>query len=146
MVLIPEKQQNNINLSSLEWIIGKWQNYTEKDIMEEYWYPILGDAMMGFFRWKKAESIFLYEFMLLQQVGETVVLKIKHFDAKLEGWEEKDKFVEYQAWSSDANKVYLRASDTKHTPWMVYERIGSNLMVTFYDISGEQTDQYEFHS
>ncbi|MHA1110946.1 MAG: DUF6265 family protein [Promethearchaeota archaeon] len=146
MVAIPEKQQIGIQLSSLEWIVGKWYGENSQNIMEEDWHPIMGDAMAGWFRWKKENSIFLYEFMLFQQVDNIVVLKIKHFDSNLVGWEEKDKWVEYVAWNSALNEIILKASDPKHTPWIAYERIGSKLTASFYDISGNQTDKYEFHS
>ncbi len=146
MVTIPENQQLPIRLTSLEWIIGKWYGENGENTMEEDWHPIMGDAMPGWFRWKKGDAIFLYEFMLFQQVENNVVLKIKHFDAKLAGWEEKGSWVEYDAWISSQNQIMLRATDTNHTPWMSYERIGSILKCTFYDIRGNQGDQYEFHS
>ena len=146
MVEIPEKQKTGIQLSSLEWIVGKWLGENGQNTMGEDWHPIMGDAMAGWFRWKKENSIFLYEFMLFQQVENAVVLIIKHFDAKLVGWEEKESWVEYEAWSATQNKIMMRATDPNHTPWMTYERIGSNLVVTFHDISGNQTDKYEFHS
>lgn len=60
---------------------------------------------------------------LLQQVESSVVLKIKHFEDKLAEREEKETWVEYQAWSTDPNKVLLRAVDPKLTPWIVYERV-----------------------
>lgn len=146
MAEIPENQQLDIPLSSLEWIIGKWYGENDENEMEEDWHPIMGDAMPGWFRWKKGDSIFLYEFMLFQQVENNVVLKIKHFDSKLVGWEEKESWVEYQAWSATQNKIILRATDAKHTPWMIYERKDSKLIVIFVDISGHQTDRYKFHS
>lgn len=114
--------------------------------MEEDWHQIMGDAMLGWFRWKKGDAIFLYEFMLFQQVENSVLLKIKHFDANLTGWEEKGSWVEYQAWSVSLNEIMLRASEPNHTPWMSYERTGSKLKCTFHDIARNQTDQFEFHS
>jgi hypothetical protein len=146
MVSIPENKQENIHLSSLEWIIGSWYGGDKEEKMEENWNPIMIDAMTGWFRWKKGDSIFLYEFMLLQQVDKNIVLKIKHFDSKLVGWEEKDKWVEYVAWSSSSNRIMLKASDPKHTPWIAYERDGPKLTASFYDASGNLTDSYEFHS
>ncbi len=111
MISIPNIPQQKIQLSSLEWVIGNWQAQTDNGIMEEYWYPILGDAMAGWFRWKKEDAIFLYEFMLIQQIESRVVLKIKHFDANLEGWEESHKWIEYLAWSSEPNKVIFKSVD-----------------------------------
>lgn len=49
MVAIPDKQQQNIKLSALEWIIGAWHNEGDNVVMEEYWYPELGDTMPGWF-------------------------------------------------------------------------------------------------
>ena len=146
MVQFPEKPEDNLDLSNMKWVIGSWKSQSENEELEEYWYPHMGDAMVGWFRWKRGESIFLYEFMLFQQVEKKVILKIKHFDGKLEGWENKNAWVEYQAWSSNDDAVYLRANDPKHTPWMVYQLLNSKLVVTFYDLSGNQKDQFEFDS
>ena len=145
MAMFPKVQQNNIQLSSLKWVIGQWSKIGNDETLEEHWYTILGDSMAGWFRWLKGESIFLYEFMLFQQIESKVVLKIKHFGKDLVGWEEKDKWTEYIAWESTPNRLLLQAKDPKHTPWMVYEKMDSKLLVTFFDLSGNKSDQYEFN-
>lgn len=144
MVTLPEKHQVDIKLSSLEWIIGNWHTKTENGTMEEYWYPVLGDAMAGWFRWKKDDAIFLYEFMLFQEIEKHVVLKIKHFDANLEGWEENHAWIHYEAWISEPNKVIFKAAAPEHTPWLIYEKIDSKLTAAFYDLSGNLNDKFEF--
>ena len=89
--------------------------------MEEYWYHQQGDAITGWFRWKREDFIFLYLFILLQQIDNKVMLKLKHFDSKLVAWDEKETWTKYRAWSSKPNLFQLKATDPKHTPLMVYE-------------------------
>ncbi len=146
MVQFPEKSRDDLHLSSIKWLIGHWKTHSENEELEEYWHSVMADAMVGWFRWKRSEVIFLYEFMLFQQVEKGIILKIKHFDGNLVGWEEKDAWVEYQAWSSADDAVYLKAKDPKHTPWMVYELVNSKLVVTFYNLTGNQKDRFEFDS
>jgi hypothetical protein len=146
MIPIPKHQQSDIHLDELNWIIGSWYGGNNTEKMEEHWFPRLGDALSGWFRWKKENSIFLYEFMLFQQVDKATKLKIKHFDANLVGWEEKDKWVEYEAWESRPNKILLKAADPSHSSWISYEKIDERLTATFYDASGKKIDSFVFHN
>jgi hypothetical protein len=146
MFSLPKQQQTHIHLDSLKWIIGNWYSGNDIEKMEEHWHPKMGNALAGWFRWEKNQSIFLYEFMLFQQNDNGVKLKIKHFNTDLVGWEDKDKWVEYIAWESTANKIMLKAADPNHTPWMCYEKVDNALGVNFYDATGKKTDEFTFHT
>ena len=145
MLVVPKEPQEVIQLASLVWMKGKWINKIDSDIIEEHWETILCDSMPGWFRWKKNESIFLYEFMLFQEIGDQVILKIKHFTANFEGWEKKDAWTEYRAWFTEPDRIVLKATKEEHTPWFVYELKNSKLYATFYDKNKKQTDQFVFN-
>ena len=46
-------------------------------------------------RWVKDDRVFFYELLAVEQEGDTVLLRIKHFHPKLVGWEERDRAAEW---------------------------------------------------
>lgn len=82
-------------LEDLAWLEGRWLGTGFGDLSEEHWQPARAGSMLGLFRQHKDGKPLFYEFMQLAQVGDTVEMRIKHFDADLTGWEEKDEFLTF---------------------------------------------------
>ena len=52
--------------------------------------------MMGMFRLMKDDATVFYEIMSIQPDGHSIVLVLKHFNADLTGWEERDEVVRFR--------------------------------------------------
>jgi Domain of unknown function (DUF6265) len=89
----PDKPAVAANLADLRWLVGEWRGPgIDKAEATEIWTDPRDGQMVGLFRQldKKGEISF-YEIMTLVQVGNTIEMRIKHFDKRLHGWEKQDE-------------------------------------------------------
>lgn len=84
-----------VTLADLSFITGLWRAEFGGGLGEEHWSPSSGDSMVGTFRFVKDGKAALYEFMLIEQTPNGLVLKLKHFNPGLIGWEEKAQVHSY---------------------------------------------------
>lgn len=85
----------NASIEDLEWIEGHWITEATVGTAEEIWAAPKAGAMMGMFRTERDGEISFYEFFILREVNESLLLQIKHFHRDLKGWEEKDETVDF---------------------------------------------------
>ncbi len=72
-------------------LVGRWQGFYADQPVEEIWFDPIGGQMMGCFRWVREGKVWMYEFTLLSEEADGIVLRIKHFKPDFVGWEEKDQ-------------------------------------------------------
>jgi hypothetical protein len=90
-----EEAPSHAQLAKLAFITGHWRGEMHGGVIEEDWSSSEGDNMMGMFRLvKDGEGVF-YEFMTIEQAGETPVLRLRHFSQGLVAWEEKGEVEAY---------------------------------------------------
>lgn len=120
-------------VDDLAWIAGSWAGSMVADTVEETWLAPAGGRMVGLFRWLKGEEVFLYELMSLEETGDGVVLKIKHFGPDLVGWEEKADAVAFDLVEvGEGRAVFLERGDDEERTRLVYRRVGERgLTVAF---------------
>ena len=94
-------------IGSVSWIAGHWQGEAWGGQAEEIWSEPQGGAMMGSFRHVVDNKVNLYEFMTISEEDGTLVLKIKHFNSDLTGWESKDESVEFRLVKLGDEVVYF---------------------------------------
>ena len=82
------------NINQVEWITGKWEGKALGGIVEENWSTPMGGAMMGNFRLIN-KSVSFYEIMIIREFESSLQLRLKHFNADLTGWEEKNQTVDF---------------------------------------------------
>jgi len=71
---------------------------------------------------------------------EQAILRIKHFNPGLQGWEEKDEAVEYVVVSiADGEAVFVKRSDADRNR-MVYRQTGDDLWITIESGVSETPD------
>ena len=95
------------NLSQLACIAGHWQGEAFGGITEEVWTAPLGDSMMGSFKLVVDNKTEFYEICQMIQEDETIMFRLKHFDGKLKGWEEKDECINSPLVRIEKNKVFF---------------------------------------
>lgn len=117
-------------LTDFAWIVGHWTGTGLGGTSEEMWMPAAGGAMLGSFRQVKDGKVVFYELLTLLERDGTVVLRLKHFNADLTGWEEKAHALEFPLVAltptqavfnamtfthedKDAFRVHLRLRDSK---------------------------------
>ena len=84
-----------VGVESLAWLAGRWTCEAFGGQAEDVWAPPAGGQMAGLFRLVKDEGPTFYEIMILLMVDGRLTMRLKHFDAVLHGWEEKDDTVDF---------------------------------------------------
>jgi hypothetical protein len=82
-------------LSDLSFITGLWRADWDGGLGEEHWNAPSGDSMVGTFRFVKDGKGRFYELMLIEQTADGPVLRLRHFNAGLIGWEDKAQVYSY---------------------------------------------------
>lgn len=94
-------------IDQVNWIAGHWRGEAMGGLVEEIWSPPLGGAMMGSFKLVTDDAVNFYELETISEVNGSLVLKIKHFDSGLTGWEEKDETVDFPLVKLESNKAFF---------------------------------------
>ena len=134
-------------LASLSFISGHWQTETGGDQLEEYWSPPAGDSMMGVFRWMKGGKVWMNELLTIVDEGEQIVLRLKHFDAKMVGWEEKAESLTLKLVRSSANEAVFEGSKPEKPLRITYRKPGENSLIVVLGSSRDgkpKTDEFNF--
>ncbi len=93
------------SVSDFAWLAGHWSGEGLGGTCEETWAPPLGDSVIGLFRFLKDGKTQFTEFFSLVKEGESLVLKLKHFNPDMTGWEEKDKPVQFPLVKVSTNEA-----------------------------------------
>ena len=78
-------------LADVAFIAGHWKGDMGGSVSEEIWAPPAGDNMMGMWRLVGDGKVKLFEFLNIVQEADGPVFRLRHFDRRGVGWEDKDK-------------------------------------------------------
>jgi len=101
------------SLSDITWLQGHWQGEAFGGIAEEIWSPPAGTSMMFVFRLINNKKISFYEVGHIIEKGGTLLMQLKHFDANLKGWEEKDETVDFKLVEFQEDAIYFEGLTIK---------------------------------
>lgn len=94
-------------IEDVAWLAGTWRGEGLGGTVEEIWSAPSGGAMMGMFKLVKEGKPGLYEFELIVEEEGSLTLKLKHFDAGLASWEEKDEYVSFPLVKLEEQAAYF---------------------------------------
>lgn len=85
-------------IAEAEWLVGQWQgDGIGGNLAMESWLPPAGGTMVGTFVQTAADGgIQFTEHLYLMEEEGTLVLRLKHFNADLTGWEERDDMLTFR--------------------------------------------------
>lgn len=78
-------------LADMRWLTGHWRGEAFGGNTEELWTEPAGPNMSGLYRLVKGEKTIFYEIMVVTEENGSLVFRLKHFNADLTGWEEKNE-------------------------------------------------------
>ncbi|MXO91324.1 DUF6265 family protein [Pontixanthobacter aquaemixtae] len=104
------------SIYQMDWLTGQWvgDGIRGAPAMES-WLPPTGGTMVGTFVQEApadesgASAIMFTEHMYLMEQGDSLVLKLKHFNADLTGWEEKDDMLAFRLLAIEPCAAYFNA-------------------------------------
>jgi len=125
-------------LSDISWIEGHWKGEAFGGITEEIWGSPIGKSMMCVFKQVVNGEVRFYEIESIVEEENTLMLRLKHFDSKLKGWEEKDKTIDFKLVRVTENRIYFDD--------YTFEKVGENEMNVYVviEIDGVETE-VKFH-
>lgn len=110
-------------LGELGWLVGTWEGegIGNSPAMESWVRPI-GGVMPGIFVQTDSKGGTMFsEYMQIAPDGESLVVRLKHFNADLTGWEEKERTVNFPLVGRSQNALYFNG--------LTYERQGRNQLL-----------------
>jgi Domain of unknown function (DUF6265) len=132
-------------LKPLAFLTGRWLSEKPTEIQEENWSPIIGNSMTGSFRVIENGKPVFYEFWAveLDEAGTgkpQPILKLKHYNADLTGWEEKNASTKMPLVSSAENDAVFTEADGSVS--LHYRRRGNTLTCTVHHVkNGKGSDE-----
>ena len=118
--------RERVTIEEFAWLAGHWVGEGLGGPAEEIWSPPRGKVMMSVFRVFQGDKPRFYEFVTLAEEGGTVVMRLKHFNADLTGWEEKDKVLSFPLTKRDAARLQFGG--------ILFERSGEHEMTVTVSI------------
>ena len=118
-------------IEQVAWIAGTWKGEAFGGITEEIWSTPSAGTMMASFRLINDGKITFYEFEVIREINDSLILQLKHFSGELKGWEKKDEMVSFPLVAIEENTVYFDG--------MTFKKIGADEMHVYVDIDGTET-------
>jgi Domain of unknown function (DUF6265) len=94
-------------IHDMAWFAGRWTGEGMGGQNEETWGSPESGRMIGTFKHSQNGKPAFYEFMTFFEHEGSLVLRLKHFNPDLTGWEEKDKFVEFKFVAKKDGAMYF---------------------------------------
>lgn len=99
----PPQPSASPSIADMAWLAGHWTGTGLGGRCEETWTAPDAGVMVGTFRLIKDEKTVFYEFLTLSVIAGRIVMRLKHFNPDMTGWEEKEKFVEFTHTGTEGN-------------------------------------------
>ena len=123
-------------LEVIAWMAGRWTGVGLGGQTEELFSPPAGGAMIGHYRNWKGDKVEFYELEGIIEEKGSLVYRIKHFNADMKGWEEKDQTVDFPLVAIEGNRIYFDG--------LTVERVSVDEMHHFVKVHGSDGKLQEF--
>lgn len=128
-------QSPSASIDDMYWLAGTWKGEGLGAQVEEVWSSPAAGGMMGMFQMHNDSSVAFYELCQIVEHEGSLVLRLKHFDKGLKGWEEKDDVVEFPLVKLEGEKAWFDG--------LTYERVGDTLRAFVVLQEGDQGEVTE---
>lgn len=110
-------------VADVRWLEGRWRAPALGGLTEETWQRAGPHALVGMFQAVRDDAVMFYEIFTLVEEDGSLVLKLKHFNGDLTGWEEKDAAVQFRLVRVEPDALYLDG--------LTYRRTGNDALTAF---------------
>jgi hypothetical protein len=95
------------SIDDVAWLAGGWRGTGLGGEAAETWMEPSGGAMPGVFRVVRDGQVVFYEMMALVEHEGSLELRLKHFNADMTGWEDKEEMVTFRLIRVDPDAIYF---------------------------------------
>lgn len=133
-------------LAGLGWMAGTWRMEDEGSVWEDHWSAPRGDSIIGTSRWIRQGKTALYELFTIEREGETLHLRMRHFNRGLVPWKsEAGGPLSWPLASASGQEVVFEEKSRDFPRRMVYRRPEKDVLVVRLEgVSGGKDAAQEF--
>jgi hypothetical protein len=135
--MVQETEQPTVTFENLAWLVGQWQGEGFGGVCDEIWQPAEAGSMMGTFRLVQNGSVIFYELMIITIENGAPILRLKHFNADMTGWETKDEVITFGSAKVEPNKVEFEG--------LTYSLVGEDALTIVVHTSGHGEATLKLH-
>jgi Domain of unknown function (DUF6265) len=136
------KPPAKVTLDDLSFICGHNRGEREGSIIDEHWSEVGGDTMIGMYREIRNGKAQMYEFLTIEQTADGPVLRLRHFDPGLVGWEEKAQAASYPLASWHPNEAVFEKPDKSVR--LAFRATSKETLEVTLERKGKKTDVFEY--
>ncbi len=101
------KTGEKVTIQDMKWLSGTWNGTGLGGTVEEIYSAPQDGVMNGMFRFfSKGKTVF-YEWITVAETNGTLIIRLKHFNADMTGWEDKNKTVDFKFVKREKNRYYF---------------------------------------
>lgn len=132
-----DQQSPAATIEDVAWIAGQYECEAFGGTAHEVWSEPRADNMLGMFQLIDGPSVSFYEIMSIRALDGSLMLRLKHFDKNLHGWEEKDETIDFPLVKLEKNKAYFDG--------LTFERVGRKRLNVYVAIKNKgETEEVLF--
>jgi hypothetical protein len=136
------KPKQSVVLTDFAFISGHNRGELDGGIIDEHWSEPAGDSMMGVYRYIRDGKVEMYELLVIEQTTTGPVLRLKHFNPGLVGWEEKGEVWSFPlAHFTPGEAVFARPDNSLR---ITYRAAGNNVLESTLERTGKKTEVFQF--
>lgn len=142
----PEPPPAKATLADVAFIAGHWTGDMGGSLSEEVWSAPSGDNMMGMWRLVAGGQVKLFEFLNIVMEDDGPVFRLRHFDRKGVGWEDKDKPVVLKLVSWKPREAVFKGRDSANTGdvQLHYRRTAQDRLSVTLEKTGAAPQEFTF--
>ena len=125
------------NIGQLGWLAGSWAGTGLGGESHESWLPPLHGQMAGVFHQSRDGALQFYEIMQFVEREGSLVLRLKHFNRDLSGWEDNS------AGSAIEFPLVAIGEDAVYFDGLTYERTGDDGLRIHLELHQDGTSRIE---
>jgi hypothetical protein len=143
---IAETAAPRATIADVAFIAGHWKGEAGGSLSEEIWAPPAGDNMVGMWRLVGDGKVKLFEFLTIVQEADGPAFRLRHFDRRGIGWEDKDKplLLKLVSWKPREATFEGRDSADTGTVRLVYRRTSDEAMSVTLEKSNQPPQEFPF--
>jgi hypothetical protein len=129
------------SLESLSFMCGNWRgtNENKTTTVDEHWSKPDGATMIGCYRAIKGNETKFYELLVIKEQADGLVLKMKHFDKDLVGWESKEESENCRLISCSSHEAVFEGGSDGESTKITYRKTGDKTMTVLVNVTDLKT-------
>jgi hypothetical protein len=136
------KDPRTVTLHDLAFISGHSRGDLDGGVADEEWSQPIGDTMMGMYCFVKDGKVQMYEMMAIEQTANGPVLRLKHYNAGLQAWEEKTKVWDFPLVRFSPRDATFEAADKGIR--IEYRAASSGILEATLEEAGKKPEVFEY--